>query len=348
MLVRDKIALVTGAASGIGCCIAEELLKNGVKTLISVDIHQSEPENVTKWRKEYNEVCIKYMTVDIGVVEHVKRCYQTVARDVGNLDIVVNCAGISDESNFKQVIDINLTGTVASTIEAIEVMRKDTGKGNGGIVVNVASIIGLCPVSYVPTYSATKHGLIAFTRAVAHNRDNLGIKFITICPGFTATGFGRYGSFFMEKPEVAMKKCLKLYKNQKPEAISSGLIKVMTEGKSGSVWEIDGGEWREERRLSEHRNWNSSLREHDNSLNETFELVECHTPLAEDETTDVTTSVVVSVPAVPSISGECTSSRVAVTAATVTADMSQKTRQKVTNLPTLSISGPSPPHEEFL
>ncbi|XP_055701970.1 uncharacterized protein LOC129801196 isoform X2 [Phlebotomus papatasi] len=98
------------------------------------------------------------------------------------------------------------------------------------------------------------------------------------------------------------------------------------------------------RRLSEHQNWNSSLREQDNSLNETFELVECHTPQIEEQATETATSVVVSVSAVPSISGEFTTT----TANNAAAQMSQKTRQKVTNLPTLSISGPSPPHEEFL
>lgn len=80
-------------------------------------------------------------------------------------------------------------------------------------------------------------------------------------------------------------------------------------------------------------------------MNETFELVECHTPQIEAQTTETTaTSVVVSVSAVPSISGDFTTT----TANNAAAQMSQKTRQKVTNLPTLSISGPSPPHEEFL
>ncbi|XP_059613749.1 uncharacterized protein LOC132259933 isoform X2 [Phlebotomus argentipes] len=96
------------------------------------------------------------------------------------------------------------------------------------------------------------------------------------------------------------------------------------------------------RRLSEHHNWNSSIRQPENCLTEMFELVECHTPQTDVRTTE-TTSVVVSVAAVPSISGETTTST-----ASATPKMSQKTRQKVANLPTLSISGPSPPHEEFL
>ncbi|XP_055688238.1 uncharacterized protein LOC129792869 isoform X2 [Lutzomyia longipalpis] len=99
------------------------------------------------------------------------------------------------------------------------------------------------------------------------------------------------------------------------------------------------------RRLSEHHNWNSSIREQENTINETFELVECYNPDSQDKTDDAAASVVVSVTAVPSISGEFTTTTTSEASAT---PMTQAVRQKVTNLPTLSISGPSPPHGEFL
>ncbi|GAB0092011.1 hypothetical protein DMENIID0001_069470 [Sergentomyia squamirostris] len=250
MSLTDKIVLVTGACSGIGRAVSEELLKNGVKILIPVDIHQAEPDVVTGWRKDYPNLCIKYMSVDVSIAEHIKRCYQAIGKDIGTLDIVINCAGIMDQSDITRIVNINLTGVMVSTMQAVEIMRKDTGKGDGGIIINIASIVGLSPASFLPMYSATKEGVVCFNRAMAHGHDVLGIRFVTICPGFTDTALyaestTKPGFYFMynfeDRPKIRAK-----FKRQTPEQVSSGIMKLIQEAKNGSVWIIDGGECKEE------------------------------------------------------------------------------------------------------
>uniref|UniRef100_A0A1B0CF96 15-hydroxyprostaglandin dehydrogenase n=1 Tax=Lutzomyia longipalpis TaxID=7200 RepID=A0A1B0CF96_LUTLO len=214
MSVTDKVVLVTGACSGIGHAICSELLRSGIKVLIAWDIHSKEPESIVNLREKFPQITIKYTNVDVSLPEKVKESYGGIVRDVGSLDVVINCAGIMDESEFKKTIDINLGGVIGSTLSAIETMRKDTGAGNGGIIVNIASILGLCPGSFLPTYSATKCGVVGFHRSIAHGHDSLGIKFICICPGLTRTALykeadTKEGFYFMygkEQREETRKK----------------------------------------------------------------------------------------------------------------------------------------------
>uniref|UniRef100_A0A1L8DZC4 Putative 15-hydroxyprostaglandin dehydrogenase n=1 Tax=Nyssomyia neivai TaxID=330878 RepID=A0A1L8DZC4_9DIPT len=244
MSVADKIVLVTGACSGIGRALCDELLKNSIKGLLAWDLHSSEPESVAKWKKDYPKISIKYMNVDVSIPEKVKLAYESVS----SIDIVINCAGILDESEFKKTIDINLGGVVASTLSALELMRKDKG-GNGGIIVNIASVVGIHAASFLPTYSATKHGVIAFHRSLAHEHESLGIKFICICPGFTTTSLydnnTKDGFYFMYNKEKQTE-VRKLFKPQTADVIAAGLVKLLNDGINGSVWIIEGGEWKEE------------------------------------------------------------------------------------------------------
>ncbi|XP_055701893.1 development-specific 25 kDa protein-like [Phlebotomus papatasi] len=248
MSLCDKAVLVTGACSGIGYAIAQELLKNNLKTLVVLDIH-SKPECIDNWKEQYPKISIKYFMVNVAVDEEIKQCYEAIAKDLGTLDIVINCAGILDESDYVKMINVNLGGVIGSTFRAIENMRKDV-KGHGGVIVNISSILGLDPASVIPTYSATKHAIIAFHRSVSFGNDNMGIKFICICPGFTATPLyknarkpGFYFNFGEEK--LKMMKDANI-KKQTPEVIAVGLVRLLDEAKNGSVWVIEDSEWREQ------------------------------------------------------------------------------------------------------
>lgn len=187
MSLVNKSALVTGAAGGIGSAICVELLKNGIKYLAALDLSSDEPKIVTEWRKKYPRVSIKYFKVDVTSKDELEKCYSEFTSEIPNLDIVINCAGIYNETIPKKVVEVNLMGVIQSTLIAIEYMRADKGKGKGGAILNIASITGLNPFSIAPTYSATKFGVIGYTRAVAYKRDHLGIKFLSLCPGVTDT-----------------------------------------------------------------------------------------------------------------------------------------------------------------
>ncbi|GAB0100466.1 Alcohol dehydrogenase [Sergentomyia squamirostris] len=252
MSLRNKSALVTGGIRGIGAAICEIFLENGLKNLAVLDLNSEDLSILKDWEKKFPQASIKFYQVDVSNQEELEKCYGDFTQSIESLDqgldIVVNCAGIFNESKFRQVIDVNLSGVIGSTLLAIEHMRLDKGKGRGGVVVNIASIGGLNPVSFMPTYSATKSGIITFTNCVAHNRDRLGIKFLTICPSFTDTKLTsenpRNVAYF-EVDEKCITEFKKSGKFQSPDELAKAFLPVLEKGTSGSVWIIERGELRE-------------------------------------------------------------------------------------------------------
>ncbi|GAB0100464.1 Alcohol dehydrogenase [Sergentomyia squamirostris] len=257
MSLSNKSALVTGGIRGIGAAICEIFLENDLKNLAVLDLNFEDLSILKDWEKKFPQASIKFYQVDVSNHEELEKCYGDFTQSIESLDpgldkgleqgldIVVNCAGIFNESKFRQVIDVNLSGVIGSTLLAIEHMRLDKGKGRGGVVVNIASIGGLNPVSFMPTYSATKSGIITFTNCVAHNRDRLGIKFLTICPSFTDTKLTsenpRNVAYF-EVDEKCITEFKKSGKFQSPDELAKAFFPVLEKGKSGSVWIIEGGE----------------------------------------------------------------------------------------------------------
>ncbi|XP_059613069.1 alcohol dehydrogenase 1-like [Phlebotomus argentipes] len=241
MSFAPKSALVTGGSGGIGSAIVEELLKNGIKILAVLDISPEEPSIVQEWRKKFPGVTVKYYRVDVTSQEELEKCYAEFVKEAKNLDVVVNCAGIFNENIAKRVVDVNLGGVILSTIVAIEHMRAN-GKGKGGVILNIASIAGLEPFGMAPTYCATKHGVIAFTRAMDHKRDFLGIRFLSLCPGTTDTDLYNNCFKLAFMPTKGLEDTVRsLLVLQTCEDVGKAALKYIQEGKSGSVWVIDSG-----------------------------------------------------------------------------------------------------------
>uniref|UniRef100_A0A8B8DW40 15-hydroxyprostaglandin dehydrogenase [NAD(+)] n=1 Tax=Crassostrea virginica TaxID=6565 RepID=A0A8B8DW40_CRAVI len=106
----------------------------------------------------------------------------------GRIDLVVNNAGIVHEVQWEKCIDINLNGTIRGTQLGLEYLRKDNG-GNGGVILNMASLAGIFPVNYTPVYCASKHAVIGYTRSWALHPDavNNGVRLFCLCPSFVDT-----------------------------------------------------------------------------------------------------------------------------------------------------------------
>ncbi|XP_059613682.1 15-hydroxyprostaglandin dehydrogenase [NAD(+)]-like [Phlebotomus argentipes] len=248
MSFSNKSALITGGTGGIGAAICEDLLKNGIENVAVLDMHSEEPAIVNEWRKKFSNAKIRYFQVDVSSHEQLEKCYAEFVKEVKSLDIVVNCAGIFNENIYRKVVEVNLCGVIGSTLIAIEHMRKDKGKGRGGVIVNISSIAGVCPLSYMPTYGATKHAVVVFTRSLAHGRDKMGIKFLTLCPGGTETPLVDQTfkePFFFEMSEDAMKALSASYVLQSADKVSEACLEIMREAESGSVWIIQNGKLQE-------------------------------------------------------------------------------------------------------
>ncbi|XP_077997037.1 15-hydroxyprostaglandin dehydrogenase [NAD(+)]-like isoform X1 [Glandiceps talaboti] len=189
MEVQDKVALITGGASGIGRAIAERLLQLEVKGIALIDLDNEKGKETTKQLTEkYGEGRTLFISCNVTSKDGLEAAFVKTKSTFGGLDLVFNNAGVMDEFNWELTVDVNLKAVVTGTYLALEHMGTKHG-GNGGIVMNTASIIGFVPSPFVPMYGTTKAAVIEFTRSVAEElrfKEN-NIRVAAFCPSKTDT-----------------------------------------------------------------------------------------------------------------------------------------------------------------
>jgi len=193
--LKGKVAVVTGAASGIGRAICIALAKEG-SNIIVADILDKEGQQTVKLIEEVNGKAF-FVHCNVTSLQDLANTLKVACTKFGRIDIFCNNAGILEKhmmfqntenvetsfQHWKSVVDVNFTAVVLGTQLAIKEMRKC---GNGGVIINTASMGGLIPIPGNPVYSATKAGVIHFTRCLADLSDE-GIRVNVICPSYTNT-----------------------------------------------------------------------------------------------------------------------------------------------------------------
>lgn len=179
--LASRVAVITGAASGIGLATALLLARNGVR--VFVGDYDPLPEN----EPVFAAAGIVQMACDVRQEDQVEALVERAARAGGRLDILVNNAGVGlvkqipdvSEAEWDACLDTNLKGAFLASKHAIRRMRS----GGGGSIVNVASNAGLLPRAHDPVYSVSKAALVAFTKGLAlcHARDRIRVN--AVCPG---------------------------------------------------------------------------------------------------------------------------------------------------------------------
>ena len=188
--LKDKVALVTGASSGIGRATALALAGNGAKVVVS-DLDRDGGEETVRLVRELGADAMFAMANVASPADAQSLVTQTV-NHYGRLDISVNNAGIGgmtmptadypDEA-WRQVIDINLSGVFYGMKHQIAAMLK-TG---GGAIVNISSILGAVGFATAPAYTAAKHGVVGLTRVSALEYSAHGVRINAVGPGFIHT-----------------------------------------------------------------------------------------------------------------------------------------------------------------
>ena len=185
-----KVVLVTGGSRGIGKEVAKVYAENGYDVAINYVSDKTDVEGI---KKELQDLGVKCLMVkaDVSNREEVEKMVEEVISEFEKIDVLVNNAGITkdtllmrmSEEDFDKVIEINLKGTYLVTKAATKYMMKK----RQGSIINLASVVGVVGNSGQCNYSASKAGIIGFTKSVAKELASRNIRANAVAPGFIET-----------------------------------------------------------------------------------------------------------------------------------------------------------------
>ena len=238
------LALVTGASRGIGRAIALELGRSGFD--VAVNCNKSR-EQADKLCAELQDMGVKagVFQADVSVQEEAARLFAEVKSAMGAVSVLVNNAGITRDNllmrmkpeDWQAVINTNLNACFYCTREAV----RDMAKARYGRIINIASVVGLTGNAGQANYSASKAGIIGFTKSVAREYAARGITANAIAPGFIDTDMTG-----VLKPEVkdGILKTIPAGRMGSPEDVAKAAVFFAREESSyitGQTLAVDGG-----------------------------------------------------------------------------------------------------------
>ncbi len=242
MRLKEKVAIVTGGASGIGKGVAELFIKEGAKVVVA-DYDVETGQTTADQLNENGEAI--FVQVDVSDTEAAEAMVEKTVEEFGKVDILINNAGVTadgflskmSEDAWDKVIDVNLKGVFnCSKFAAQKMMESD-----GGVILNASSVVGLYGNVGQTNYAASKFGVIGLTKTWAKELAGKGVRVNCVAPGFTKT----------EMIEAVPDKILDKMKNKTPvgrlgeiEDIANAYLFLASDDASfinGAVLPVDGG-----------------------------------------------------------------------------------------------------------
>ena len=243
--VEGKVALITGAGSGMGKATAYVFAEAGAKVVVS-DINDKPINEVANEISSSESTCLQ-QTLDVTNQENINEAITNVIKEFGQLDILVNNAGISIpttiddenyEKNWDKTFDVLLKGQVNLIRAALPFIRQS----DCGRIVNISSTEGMGATPKISPYTAAKHGVIGLTRSLAAELGAEGITVNCICPGPINTAMT--AAIPKEDKQIYSRRRVPLKRYGEPEEVAHMTLSLCLPAASfvnGAVLPVDGG-----------------------------------------------------------------------------------------------------------
>lgn len=240
--LADRVALVTGAAQGIGWSIARQLAGCGASVVLAdVDADKAQEAAKTLGNRTLG------LAMNVASSEAVAAGIERVMAEFGRLDVLVNNAGITrdgllvrmKDEDWDRVMDVNLNGTFRCTKAALGVMIKQ----RRGRIISIASVVGVMGNAGQTNYAASKAAIIGFTKSVAREYANRGITANAVAPGFIKTAMTDQLS---EEVQTRLREQIPLGRLGTPEDVAHAVTFLASDAAAyitGQVVHVNGGMW---------------------------------------------------------------------------------------------------------
>ncbi|CAB3393279.1 beta-ketoacyl-acyl carrier protein reductase [Kyrpidia spormannii] len=242
-MMTDKVAVITGAANGIGRATAHLFAAHGAKVVLA-DVGDAEGSALESELKEGGTEVL-FLHVDVRQEDQVQEMVDKTLKRFGRIDVLINNAGITRDGflvklplvAWHEVLAVNLTGVMQCTKSAAPVMIQQ----GGGVILNASSVVGLYGNIGQTNYAATKAGVIGLTKTWARELGAKGIRVNAVAPGFIETGMT---AKVPDRILQTVKERTPLKRMGRPEEVAHVYLFLASDAASfinGAIIPVDGG-----------------------------------------------------------------------------------------------------------
>ena len=243
-LLKDKVALITGGARGIGRSICESFAENGCNVAFTYNNSKEAAEELVKELKKY-DVKVKSYKSDASDHDKSVELIDNVISDFERIDVLVNNAGITKDnllmrmspSDFKDVVNVNLGSVFNLTKSSIKIFLKQ----KEGSIINISSIVGVKGNAGQSNYAASKAGIIGFSKSIALELGSRNIRCNVVAPGYIET---EMTNSLPDEVVEKWKESIPLKRSGKPNDVGNACVFLASDLSSyitGQVLQVDGG-----------------------------------------------------------------------------------------------------------